>query len=108
MKRTKVYEITKKKPSFSWQRLTIRHAVYTAMRELKRADVPKVIGAVLAQGGNHTKQKDQDKQIKFTLWQFAREGIVKERPDRRWQPRRDVLEAMAPPRKRKKRKAQAA
>lgn len=93
-----------KKPRFSWSKLTIRTAVYAAIKDLKRADVPKIIGAVLASGVS-TKQKDRDKQIRFTLWQFCKEGYVKEREDRRWKPRAEVLEVMAPPRKKKKKVA---
>ena len=89
MRRAKVYEITRKKPKFSWKKLTIRHAVYEALKELKRADVPKIIGSVLA-SGIETKQANRDKQIRYTLWEFCRDGIAREREDRRWRPRADV------------------
>jgi uncharacterized protein (UPF0297 family) len=104
MKRSKVYEFTGRAPKLGWNnKVTIRHAVYQALKELKRADVPKIVGTVLQ---NHpayeTKQNDRDKQIRFTLWQFCREGIARERPDRRWRPQADVLEVMAPANRRRK------
>lgn len=102
MKRTKVYVLTGKKPTFSWAKLTIRHAVYEALKELKRADIPKIIGAVIAQDGLNTKQKARDKQIRFTLWQFARDGLVREYKDRRYRPKPKVLEALGAPRKKRK------
>jgi len=102
MKRSKVYEFTGRKPTRGWNnKVTIRHAVYEALKELKRADVPKIVGTVLQ---NHrayqTKQRKRDKQIRFTLWQFCREGIARERPDRRWRPTRAVTAAVKAPKKR--------
>jgi uncharacterized protein (UPF0297 family) len=103
MKRSKVYKFTGRAAKFSWKKITIRHAVFEALKELKCADVPKIIGTVLKKHPAYrTKQEDQDKQIRFTLWQFTREGIAKEQPDRRWQPRKDVIAVMNTPTKRKR------
>jgi hypothetical protein len=85
MRRSNFYEFTGRAAKFSWKKVTIRRAVYDALKKLKRADVPKIVDAVLAQHPDlPTKQKDQGKQIQFTLWQFTREGLARERPDRRW------------------------
>jgi hypothetical protein len=105
MTRAKVYEFTgRPAPKFGWHkrnRITIRQAVYEALRQLKRADLPKIVGTVLENHPYYTKQRDRDKQIQFNLWQFTREGIARERPDRRWRPKPSVLKLMAPPKKRR-------
>jgi uncharacterized protein (UPF0297 family) len=103
MKRSKVYKFTGRAAKFSWGKITIRQAVFEALKELKCADVPKIIGTVLKKHPDyHTKQRDPDKQIRFTLWQFTREGIAREQPDRRWRPQANVVAMLRTPTKRKR------
>lgn len=95
--KAKVYQLTKKAPSFSWHKVTIKRLIYEAMQELKRADIPKIVDAVIARGEVHhtklTPTAELEHQIRSYLCHFANEGVVKRMEDRRHRPSRRLSEA---------------
>lgn len=87
MTRAKVYELTKKKPSFKWAKVTIKQVIYEALTELKRADVPKIVDWVLLKVEFPGTHASLEQQIRSNLCQFTKEGVTKKLNDRRYRPR---------------------
>ncbi len=79
-----VYEITRKSPSAHIKRPgTIQAIIYQSLKDLKRAEVSKIVDVVLAHENFQTRQAEPAQQIKWYLWKFKNVGLVREIPDRR-------------------------
>jgi hypothetical protein len=79
-----IYEITRKSPAAHIKRPgTIQAIIYQSLKQLKRAEVSKIVDVVIAHENFQTKQEDSTQQIRWYLWKFKQVGLVREIPDRR-------------------------
>jgi hypothetical protein len=87
-----VLEITRKSPNRHIRRPgTIQALIYESMKELKRAEVSKLVDVVMASKDFRTRQANPSAQIKWYIWKFKNAGLFRQIPDRRYKSRAEVL-----------------
>jgi len=78
-----IYELTRRSPG-SLREGSLKAMIYGALKDLRRAELDKISAIVMRQDGFRTRQAKPEQQIKWYLWNFEKQGIVRRRPERRW------------------------
>ena len=89
-RRKSFYQVTRKAPT-GVQEWSLRYVVWQAMRELKRADLTKLLGYLSdrqdfqrLQLRNETLRKEPTKFVYQQAWRLVQEGVLQEFDDRRY------------------------
>jgi hypothetical protein len=81
---TMYYEVTRRRPTPTPRKGSVRALIWEALCDLKRADLAKITAVVTNNEHFRTIQERSSQPIYLHLYHFVREGVVKQMPDRRY------------------------